>query len=261
MKISLLKHLGNVLLGFSIAAFGIEQLLYGHLLLAFFPVKITPSKQLYVCITIGILYIFAALPVWFSSRNSILKLLPLTLFLAPLLFFHLPILLHNPSNGSKWTVCFELVSLAFGTAISVYLPDDFSGITKLTKVNLQKVCIIFFGLSLFVFSVLHFVYSAYISTLIPIWIPFHLFWAYFFGCAFLATSLSIISNKYSRISTFALSLMFLLWVFVLHLPRVIVNPIEAEITSLFVALGMSGVSMLFSFYSRRSAQFSVHAIL
>jgi len=168
---------------------------------------------------------------------------------------------HNPSNGSKWTVCFELVSLAFGTAISVYLPDDFSGITKLTKVNLQKVCIIFFGLSLFVFSVLHFVYSAYISTLIPIWIPFHLFWAYFFGCAFLATSLSIISNKYSRISTFALSLMFLLWVFVLHLPRVIVNPIEAEITSLFVALGMSGVSMLFSFYSRRSAQFSVHAIL
>ena len=36
-----------------------------------------------------------------------------------------------------------------------------------------------------VFGAQHFMYAAFIATLIPAWIPFHLFWVYFTGAGFI----------------------------------------------------------------------------
>jgi hypothetical protein len=42
---------------------------------------------------------------------------------------------------------------------------------------------LFFGLD-------HFLFLRFIAWLVPPWIPWHLFWAFFFGCAFLAAGVS-----------------------------------------------------------------------
>ncbi len=88
-------------------------------------------------------------------------------------------------------------------------------------------------------------YAPYIATLIPAWMPTHLFLTYFTGSAFIAAAMAIATRIQARLGASSLGLMFLLWVVLLHAPRVfghIHN--KDELTSLFVALAMSGGSFI-----------------
>jgi uncharacterized membrane protein len=102
---------------------------------------------------------------------------------------------------------------------------------------------VFFALTLVVFGVQHFLYATFIATLITAWIPGHLFWAYFVGVAFIAAALSIATKIYGRLAATLLGTMFLLWVIVLHAPRVLHSPRNGnEWTSAAIALAMSGAA-------------------
>jgi hypothetical protein len=101
------------------------------------------------------------------------------------------------------------------------------------------------AISLVVFAVQHFMYARFVATLIPAWIPARLFWAYFTGIAFVAAAISIATKKMLRMAAMLLGTMFLLWVVLLHAPRV-AGAIRNgnEVTSLFVALAMCGLSFV-----------------
>jgi hypothetical protein len=102
-----------------------------------------------------------------------------------------------------------------------------------------------FAISLIIFAVQHFMYATFVATLVPAWIPGHLFWAYFVGVAFIAAALSIAANKGARLAGIMLGTMFLLWVVLLHAPRVAASPRNGnEWTSEFVALAMCGASFV-----------------
>ena len=103
------------------------------------------------------------------------------------------------------------------------------------------------GISLIVFGVDHFLALIFIANLIPHWIPFHVFWVAFFGVALIAAGISIGINILSRWAAAGLGLMFGIWVFTLHLPRVLGlygipgaphNP--NEWSSLFIAMALWG---------------------
>ena len=84
-------------------------------------------------------------------------------------------------------------------------------------------------------------YGAFVATLIPAWIPGHLFWAYFVGVAFLAAALAIVTSRMASLAATLLGIMFFLWVVTLHAPRVAAKLHNGnEWTSLFIALAMSG---------------------
>jgi putative oxidoreductase len=103
------------------------------------------------------------------------------------------------------------------------------------------------ALSLIVFGVDHFLALAPIGTLIPDWIPWHVFWIAVFGAGFIAAGLSIALNVLQPWGAFGIGLMFATWVITLHLPRVLGlyaipgaprNP--AEWSSLFIAIALWG---------------------
>jgi hypothetical protein len=103
------------------------------------------------------------------------------------------------------------------------------------------------SLSLIVFGVDHFLALAFIATLLPAWIPWHVFWVAFFGVAFIAAGLSIGLNLLQRWGAAGIGLMFGIWVVTLHLPRVLGlygipgaprNP--NEWSSLFIAVALWG---------------------
>jgi hypothetical protein len=48
-----------------------------------------------------------------------------------------------------------------------------------------------FAIALVVFGLDHFLFLRFVASLVPPWIPWHLFWAFFFGCAFIAAGVSI----------------------------------------------------------------------
>lgn len=95
------------------------------------------------------------------------------------------------------------------------------------------------ALSLFVFGVDHFLALAPIGSLIPGWIPWHVFWIGFFGAGFIAAGLSIGLNVLLRWGATCLGLMFAIWVFTLHLPMVLgwyVIPGRTNVASMWSSL-------------------------
>ena len=239
------------LLAVAVGAFGIEQFIFRHPLTAFIPMASTASSQSAVAYITGVLFIAAAIRIILNTGGKYTAWFPCTLFFLLFLLLHLPSLMSNLSNGGEWTVCFELMAIASGCLLAVVLgpalPAGKPGYH--TWLTIAK---ILFALSLIVFSALHFIYAAYIATLIPKWIPFPLFWSYFFGVAFLAAAISILLNRLVRLSASLLAVVFFMWVLVLHLPRCINNAqTEAEWTSMFVALSMGAIALLFAATSWR----------
>jgi uncharacterized membrane protein len=153
--------------------------------------------------------------------------------------------LHDPG---PWTVIFEILSLVGGAwVLAASFPADQRIPQPGDRVvgTLAMVGRYLIAVSLVVFAVQHFLYAGFVASLVPAWIPWHLFWAYFCGIAFVAAALAIAANKMMQLAAMLLGTMFFLWVVVLHIPRVASSPRNGdEVTSLFVALAMSGVGFI-----------------
>jgi len=103
------------------------------------------------------------------------------------------------------------------------------------------------GVSLIVFGMDHLLALRPIASLIPAWIPWHVFWIGFFGLAFIAAGVSIGLNVLARWGALGIGWMFAIWVLTLHLPRVLgLYGIAAaprnpnEWSSLFIAVALWG---------------------
>jgi uncharacterized membrane protein YphA (DoxX/SURF4 family) len=109
-----------------------------------------------------------------------------------------------------------------------------------------------FAASLFLFAIQHIMYNDYIITLIPAWMPVPALLAYLVIAAYLLSGVAFVIGQRVGLAAFWLGVMFGLWVLLLHAPRAIGKwDVEAEWTSLFVALAVCGVS--FSISRRESA--------
>jgi uncharacterized membrane protein YphA (DoxX/SURF4 family) len=160
--------------------------------------------------------------------------------------------LHDPG---PWTVIFEILALVGGAWILAagFPADDGSGSQALDRVvwKLAHAGRFLIAISLVVFAVQHFMYARFVATLVPAWIPARLFWAYFTGIAFVAAALAIASRKMLRLAAMLLGTMFFLWVVLLHIPRVAGATRNGnEVTSLFVAVAMCGLSFVLAGYGK-----------
>lgn len=242
-----LLHFGRLCFAISIAFFGAQYLLYGHFEggLPLVP-PWTPGAPV-LAYVLGAALILSALSIvtlW-KARYSAISLG--TLLLLSFLFLHL---LHASSilhNGTDRTRAFEGLTLsAIAFTLAGILPKDRNSSVQSSATNwLIILGRLLFAISMIVFGAQHFMYAAFIATLIPAWIPFHLFWVYFTGIGFIAAGLSIATGILASLASMGLGVMFLLWFLLLHAPRVAAHPHNGdEWTSAFVALAVSGGSFL-----------------
>jgi uncharacterized membrane protein YphA (DoxX/SURF4 family) len=111
----------------------------------------------------------------------------------------------------------------------------------------------FFGLMLPVFGVAHFLYIAFTASMIPEWIPYRVFWAWFTGAGHVAAGLSIVLGIVPRIGATLLASMFSGFVLLVHIPRVIAdvdNRMEWHLLS--TALLLTGAAWIVASSFRRS---------
>jgi uncharacterized membrane protein len=78
---------------------------------------------------------------------------------------------------------------------------------------------VFEAVALAVFAVEHFALPHELATLVPKWLPFPLFWTWFFGFALLAAAISFVIWRCVRWSGMLLALFFLLIVATIDLPN------------------------------------------
>jgi uncharacterized membrane protein YphA (DoxX/SURF4 family) len=232
-----LSRLGRILSGAAMALFGLLYLFHAR---AAGPPPGPPwtAETGALAWLTGTVFVIAgvciASGIWGRLAAALLGaafLLRVVIVYAPRLFAHL----HDPG---PWTSGFEILALA---AVALVLAGEPDSLNSMSMEGLVAAGRVLFAAALVVFGVQHFLYAKFIATLIPAWIPGHLFWAYFVGVAFVAAALSIATRAQGRLAAALLGLMFLLWVIVLHAPRVMAAPHNGnEWTSAIVALAMSG---------------------
>jgi uncharacterized membrane protein len=83
---------------------------------------------------------------------------------------------------------------------------------------------LFFAIPLAVFGSEHFTATASLATLVPRWIPAHVFWVYLVGLAFLGAALSIAVLVRARLAAMLVGMTMFMFVLVMDMPAVAANP-------------------------------------
>jgi len=75
-----------------------------------------------------------------------------------------------------------------------------------------------------VFGADHFVTARFVASIIPSFIPWHLFWAYFVGAALIVGALSLATTIRWRLAAALFAVMFLVFELTMHIPNLIAVP-------------------------------------
>jgi len=221
-----LSRLGRFLFAIAMAGFGIQYLFHAFVAGPAPGPPWTLGRSFWAYFTVVVL-IAAAVSILTGKKARWAAMLLAVMLLLRMLFVYAPRLDASPHDPGPWTSGFEILAMS-GAAL----------VLAGTMVGLAR---FLFAIPLVVFGTQHFLYARFVATLVPSWICWHLFWAYFVGVAFVAAAVSIAARKYAGLAGTLLGLMFLLWVFSVHLPRVAASPHDGkEWTSALVALAMCG---------------------
>lgn len=86
-----------------------------------------------------------------------------------------------------------------------------------------------FAIPWIIFGIQHYLYADFVSTLVPSFMPFRLFWAYFTGTAMIAAGLSFIANRFSKLAAILLGAMLIGFILLIHVFVVAGAAAEAKI--------------------------------
>jgi uncharacterized membrane protein len=239
---------GRLFFGIAIAASGVEGLICARLGLTVRGVPWFPASHRLGYLT-GVVLLAAGLSIAANVAARLTATLAGILFLLYALFLELPQVAAKPMDLSVRTVFFEALAIsASALTLAGTLPAVGSEARPWHGV-LDKLIAsgpYLFAVSSVVFGIDHFLILDFIASLVPAWLPWHLFWAYLTGAAFVAAGISIAIRWMDEWAAFLLGTMFALWFLILHSPRVVVafrshDPnAQNEWSSAFIALAMCG---------------------
>ncbi|HXB07015.1 MAG TPA: hypothetical protein VNW04_07865 [Puia sp.] len=241
-----LTEWGPVFYGIAVAGFGVNQLVTLNFLTGLFPVPAGLPLRMFWLILSSFVFLVSAVGILFLGRKYLAAAMAGAAFFIFFLFLHLPLLLGDLYNPVLWTPPFEALMLGSGGfMIAAYLVNTGAGDERWSKLlNIMSLISQYlFAVGLVVFAVLHIKYNDYIQTLIPAWMPGHVFLSWVVIAAFLLSALSFFTGLKLSLASGLLGIMFLLWVLLLHTPRAIGKlTVEPEWSSLFVALAVCGAA-------------------
>ena len=120
-----------------------------------------------------------------------------------------------------WSYLVGGVVLATGLGV-IFLRGDWQSARGIDKLILFGP--LFYAAPLAAFGTEHFTLTEDIASLVPAWIPWHEFWAYFVGACFIAAAVSMVTTIQARLAASLLALNFFLFVVLMDVPAWIQNP-------------------------------------
>jgi len=168
-------------------------------------------------------------------------LLLCALFVLVACMHYLPGIIARPRGGANWTRGFEALAIG-GAALVLGVQSGPAGRFTKSGILLGQWL---FAISLVVFAAQHVIYDELSANIIKPWMPWRILWVYVAAVGFVATALAILSNRMARLATVLLSVQFLLFVLLIHIPDVIAGANRMrDWTNVFIALSMSSGSLV-----------------
>ncbi len=198
---------------------------------------------------VGALLLATCTAIFTNRRVRLLSLVTGAWFIFCFFVFHLQHASSVWSNGTDRTRALETLCIGVGLlALAAMSPaDGFSAMSADANRKLILASRVVFGVSMVIFGWQHFLYAPFLVNLVQAWLPAHAFWIYFTGTAMMLAGAAIATGILARLAGICLGIMFVLWFLTLHLPRVLAAiHNQDEITSMFIALAFSGISLIFA---------------
>jgi uncharacterized membrane protein len=172
------------------------------------------------------------------------------------LAFHVTYLLfinvNSPRHLGLWTDPLKELTLSGGAFVMTGAFTDKLSATQ--KNNLVRIGSIFLSITLIAFGLDHFYYTDFVATLVPSWIPGHIFWTYFAAVALIGAGVGILLKIKTKTVALLLGTMIFLWFIVLHIPRAITAAYATdkgnEMTSVFESLAFSGIAFVIAYFKK-----------
>lgn len=236
---------GRVLFALAIVGFGIQHIvMQGNVVGVELAPPWPPSHLVWGYIIAAVL-LLCGVCIALNRFAVIASLLLAALFLNAVIVLDLPKVMAKIMDLTERTRFFESLTFAAGALIIAGLVakgNRTSGLWRAAQI-LALIGTWLFAISLVIFAISHFLVPGFIATLIPAWIPWRLFLAWFTGVALVLAGISFAVRLLARSAALLLGLMLLSWVVVLHGPRIAAALHNGdEWNSGLVALGMAGLS-------------------
>jgi uncharacterized membrane protein YphA (DoxX/SURF4 family) len=122
-----------------------------------------------------------------------------------------------------WSYSVFFAILAIGS-LTIFLRGTWQKAPGLEKLLLFAP--LFYAAPLAGFGTEHFTLTKVIASIVPKWIPWHYFWAYFVGACFIAAALSLVTGIQTRLAAILLAFNFFLFVVLMDTPVWLRNPYD-----------------------------------
>jgi uncharacterized membrane protein len=181
----------------------------------------------------------------------------LATFLVWLLLFRLPNFLLEPAFIACWSVFPLAVMLAAAWVLYAWFATDWDRtyLSFAIGSNGFRIARSLYGLCLIFFGAAHFIDVKDTVSLVPNWLPGHLFWAYFTGCAFITAGIAALTCLCARLAVTLSVVQLTLFLVLVWLPIVAKgsrDPFQWSETILNVALVAGGWVVADSYRRTRS---------
>jgi uncharacterized membrane protein YphA (DoxX/SURF4 family) len=248
-----LSNIGRIFFGIALAGTGIPTICFNAYPYYLLPPLhfLTPGPAILHYISGAILILVGACIV-FEKKIRTVSLLFGCLLLLIFCFLYIPYqFIEKHLQLAEWENAEKELSLAAGAFI---IAACFS---EKIEPKLMTLGSILFSIPIISFGILHFEFAKEVSTMVPSWIPYPIFWTYLAGIGLLGSGISIILKIKTRFIAALLGTIIFIWFVILHIPETIASSyadLGGEITSTFSALAYSGMAFLIAGAAKKKVE-------
>jgi uncharacterized membrane protein len=221
---------GHALFALTMIALGIAGLIQGDFTAVWQPIpKGVPAREALIYLS-AIVPLVAGIGLLLQRAAAVASRVLLGFLLAWLLLLDVPDLFLDPGMQFTWAACKTAVLVAAAWVLYVW----FAGERDKHRVGVAtgdaglRIARTLYGLALIPFGIAHFTYLERTTSMVPGWLPGHLFWAYFFGVTFIAAGLAIIIGAYARLAAALMVLQLAMFTVLVWVPVMVGHPSASD---------------------------------